>query len=177
MKLTLKDLQELVKGFPSNEELVKWLNYIFEFYKINTPLRISAFLSNTGHECLSFKQFEEFASGRAYEGRKDLGNIYPGDGVKFKGFGAIMYTGRANYTRLSKTLNKDFVSNPKLLLEPEWAIKSAGVFWNEKKLNIPSDKGDIKTVRKTINGGFNGMIDVQERYVRCLQWFKSKGYS
>lgn len=177
MKLTLKDLQELVKGFPSNEELVKWLNYIFEFYKINTPLRISAYLARIGHECLSFKQFEEFASGAAYEGRKDLGNTVPGDGKKYKGMGAVQITGKSNYIALSKALNKDFVSNPKLLLQPEWAIKSSGWFWDSRKLNIPSDKGDIRTVTKIINGGFNGLKETQERYLRCLQWFKSKGYS
>ena len=33
-------------------------------------------------EGLVVKGFTEFASGAAYEGRKDLGNIYPGDGVR-----------------------------------------------------------------------------------------------
>ena len=33
----------------------------------------------------SYKPIEELASGMAYEGRRDLGNIFKGDGVKFKG--------------------------------------------------------------------------------------------
>ena len=33
---------------------------------------------------------KEIASGEAYNGRKDLGNIYPGDGPKFKGCGPLI---------------------------------------------------------------------------------------
>ena len=177
MKFTLVDFQQLVKGFPKNEEIVKWLNYTFDFYKINTPLRISAFLARIGHECLSFTQFEEFASGAAYEGRKDLGNIQKGDGVKYKGRGAVQITGRTNYSNLSKAFAIDFITNPKLLLTPEWAIKSSGWFWSTKNLNSLADKGNIEGITKVINGGFNGLQDTKDRYLKCLQWFKSKGYS
>ena len=67
MEFTLAEYMQLVKGFPRNEEIVKWLNWIFKYYKIDNPLRVSAFLGRIGHECLSFNQFEELASGAAYE--------------------------------------------------------------------------------------------------------------
>ena len=38
----------------------------------------------------------------AYEGRKDLGNVNPGDGVRYKGRGIFQLTGRANYARMGK---------------------------------------------------------------------------
>ncbi|MCL6435522.1 MAG: hypothetical protein K6T90_15175 [Leptolyngbyaceae cyanobacterium HOT.MB2.61] len=38
------------------------------------------------------------------EGRSDLGNVYLGDGPKYKGAGVIQLTGRANYEAFSKAL-------------------------------------------------------------------------
>src|SRR5512134_1807593 len=66
---------------------------------INTPLRIAHFLAQLGHESGDLRYSEELASGIAYEGRLDLGNTQPGDGMRFKGRGLIQLTGRANYTR------------------------------------------------------------------------------
>lgn len=176
MEFTLAEYMQLVKGFPRNEEIVKWLNWIFKYYKIDNPLRVSAFLGRIGHECKSFTDFEEDASGSAYEGRKDLRNTSKGDGVKYKGRGAVQITGKANYTTMSKAFNKDFVGNPKLLLEPEYAIKVSGFFWESKGLNALADKGNLKEIVRRINGGYNGLADTEARYKRCLDWFKSKGF-
>ena len=40
-------------------------------YDINTRLRIAHFLGQTCHESAGFRTTEEFASGEAYEGRRD----------------------------------------------------------------------------------------------------------
>ena len=64
-----------------------FLNKYFSHYQINTPLRICAFLAQVGHESGQLRYAEEIASGAAYEGRKDLGNVHPGDGRKYKGRG------------------------------------------------------------------------------------------
>ena len=69
---------------------------------------------------------EEIASGDAYEGRKDLGNIRPGDGRRFKGRGPIQVTGRSNYEKIYKEFfvpnglgQYDVVNNPELANDPE----------------------------------------------------------
>jgi putative chitinase len=51
-----------------------------ESYGISTKLRIAHFMGQVTHECAGFRTTEGFASGSAYEGREDLGNIHRGDG-------------------------------------------------------------------------------------------------
>jgi putative chitinase len=139
------------------------LNDTLKKYQINTKLRVINFISQVLHESGGLQYFTEFAPGSAYEGRKDLGNTNPGDGVKFKGRGAIQVTGRYNYIKLSKDLGYDFVNDPKKLAELPWAILSAGWFWDLKKLNKYADKDDLNTITKRINGGTNG-IDERRKY-------------
>ena len=78
----------------------QWLapiNKAMAKYEINTELRMAHFLAQIGHESGGLVYVRELASGKAYEGRKDLGNTQLGDGIKYKGRGLIQITGRANY--------------------------------------------------------------------------------
>lgn len=51
--------------------------------------RAALFAAQIGHESVGLQYMEEIASGQAYEGRADLGNVHPGDGVRYKGSGPI----------------------------------------------------------------------------------------
>lgn len=141
------------------EEFYLPLNRTMSLYNIFKGNRLNFFLAQIGHESGQLIYTKELASGKAYEGRKDLGNTQPGDGVKFKGRGLIQLTGRFNYQELSKDFGVDFVNNPELLETPEWASRSAGWFWDKKNLNLISDTGDFEKVTRTINGGLNGLAD------------------
>ncbi|HEU0018234.1 MAG TPA: hypothetical protein VFQ31_07775 [Methyloceanibacter sp.] len=55
------------------KEVGQVLQATLEAYEINTRPRIAHFLGETCHESAGFRTTEEFASGAAYEGRKDLG--------------------------------------------------------------------------------------------------------
>lgn len=51
---------------------------------------------------------------KRYQGRADLGNTQPGDGIKFKGRGFCQITGRVNYEKWSKKLGINLLDNPDL---------------------------------------------------------------
>lgn len=133
-------------------------------YGIDNYNRMAMFLANIAHESGAFRYVREIASGEAYEGRKDLGNVQPGDGKRFRGRGLIQITGRANYTGISKAFGVDFVKQPELLEQPEWAAKSACWWWYAHGLNQLADKGDFIKVVRRINGGTNGLQDREKRY-------------
>lgn len=154
---------QLIKWAPNSIKVAEVVSIFFnkyaDHYHVNTSLRKAAFLSQVMHESGSFKYLREIASGRAYEGRKDLGNIYPGDGVKFRGRGYLMNTGRVNYKELSLAFFGDdtLINNPDLLATPQYGMKAAFWFWNKKDLNAFADKQMILTITKRINGGTNGL--------------------
>jgi len=131
---------------------------------MNSNLRLCHFLAQAAHESAGFRTLEEFASGKAYEGRLDLGNTQSGDGVRFKGRGIFQLTGRHNYTKMSKKLGVDLVENPKLAQRPDISLKTACHYWDSRKINHPADRDDIRTVTKKINGGTNGLSDRQHYY-------------
>ena len=140
---------------------------------IDTPLRQAHFLAQVGHESGQLRYTEELASGKAYEGRRDLGNTQPGDGVRFKGRGLIQLTGRANYTAFGKFMGQDFVSgnNPlKLAQDPTLAVAVAVWFWNTHNLNALADADDVLGCTKAINGGTNGLDD-REMLLARAKWF------
>lgn len=140
--------------------------------------RIAMWLAQTGHESGSFVYTEEIASGAAYEGRADLGNTQPGDGVRFKGRSWIQITGRHNYTALSKWAHGKgivpsptfFVDDSRRLAEIRYAGTGPAWYWTVARpdINALSDAGDIVAVTQRINGGQNGIGDRRERYRRAL---------
>ena len=141
-------------------------------YGITGKMRMSAFIAQIIHESGSFRYTREIASGAAYEGRKNLGNVFKGDGVRFKGRGLIQITGRDNYGEISKVFGVDFTANPELLEQPEWAVKSACWWWNNKGLNRLADMGKFREITKIINGGFNGLADREKWYSKALSVLK-----
>jgi putative chitinase len=135
---------------------------------INTPQRKAAFLAQLAHESGEFRWMEEIASGAAYEGRRDLGNTQPGDGVRFKGRGPIQLTGRSNYTAASRALGIDLVSNPTRAADPDVGFRTAAWFWNTRNLNSYADAGNFREVTRRINGGYNGLAAREAYYHRAL---------
>lgn len=106
----------------------------------------------------------EYASGAEYEGRTDLGNIYPGDGVRYKGRGYIQITGRYNYRTYGGYIGKDLEGNPPLAEQPAIAAQVALQYWNRIVKPKVSDFTDTYSVTILINGGTNGLADRQAKF-------------
>jgi putative chitinase len=150
MKITEEQLKVILPNSTSANR-VKYLpilNKYWDMFEVNTKDRQAAFLAQIGHESGQFRYSEEIASGKAYEGRKDLGNIQPGDGVKYKGRGLIQVTGRTNYTIFNKWLHDNkylstdssIIENPEIVsTNPEIAVLSTFWYWDKHKLNELAD--------------------------------------
>jgi len=159
-------------------------NKVFPQFGIDTPVRIAAFLGQVGVESGELKYDKELPSkynkkdpkdaneptGTLYEGKKNLGNVNPGDGPKFIGRGVLQLTGRANYADYSKKLGIDLIANPDLAATPEVSVKIACQYFKDRKLLEFADQGDIQNVTKRVNGTM--MLHLKERFAytqKCME--------
>lgn len=146
--------------------------------EITNTKRAAMWAAQLGHESVGLVYMEEIASGAAYEGRRDLGNVYAGDGVRYKGRGPIQLTGRNNYGAFSRWAHGKgfvnsptyFVDNPHKVSEPKWGFLAASYYWTvaRPQINGLADRGDLEGVTRAINGGLNGLADRRTRYNRAL---------
>lgn len=153
------------------DPLNKWLPY----YAIDTGvpgnLRVPHFFGQAAEETDGFKTLHEYASGREYEGRRDLGNTHPGDGVRYKGRGIFDLTGRANYREYGGYIGVDLEANPELAAEPDNAVRLACEYWNRHGLSPLADADNILAITRRINGGTNGLNDRKLYYARAKHVF------
>ena len=182
MNLTKEQIAKATGSSLENAEKFRpYLNKYMDKYEINTPNRVVAFLAQVGHESAALKTTQEYASGAAYEGRSDLGNVNPGDGVRFKGRGLIQLTGRSNYASMSNKVGKDLIANPQLVEEPDLAVQVSAIYWvdrirNGLNLNQWADQFNLEervdstnnwkvheNITRAINGGTNGIDDRANR--------------
>jgi len=143
-----------------------------EFDCLSGGRRLAHFMAQIGHESLSLHYTEELASGEAYEGRADLGNTEPGDGVRFKGRGLIQLTGRYNYEKYAAFAGLDTSEPdwPMLLSTPEHALKVSIWFWESRHLATKADRDDLLGITRRVNGGYNGLSDRQD-YLQRAKFF------
>lgn len=141
-----------------------------EYGILESELRLAHFMAQLIHESGSFRYMEELASGKAYEGRAELGNNQPGDGVRFKGRGPIQITGRANYRRYGRKIGIDIERHPELAAIPSIGLHLALEYWKTTGLNTHADADNCRAITKLINGGLNGFDD------RCAHLAKVKGW-
>ena len=106
----------------------------------------------------------EAIANTVYANRMGNGTIESGEGWLYRGRGLKQLTGKDNVTRCGQALGVDLVSNPDLLLESEYAARSAGWFWKANNLSKFADVEDLEGMTKKINGGLIGIADRKARY-------------
>jgi len=136
---------------------------------------LAAALGTIAVETGSFKPIPEWASGAEYEGRADLGNVNPGDGVRYKGRGYIQLTGRSNYTNYGNILGIDLVGSPDLALDPNIAGKIFGLYWRNRDIQSMAEREDWPACRRAVNGGLNGYDRFLSVTTRLVTLAKQKG--
>lgn len=174
-------LREVAGAKVSNKvvtDLAKYLPKALEKYEINTDLRLAHFLAQIAHESDHFRTTEEYASGRVYEGRRDLGNVRRGDGARYKGRGVIQLTGRANYRTYGEILGIDLEGHPELAATAEVSVLTALEYWKQRSLNHWADADNVKQITRKINGGYNGLqsrIDMLARAKAAIHNLRRTG--
>ncbi|WP_157450570.1 peptidoglycan DD-metalloendopeptidase family protein, partial [Chryseobacterium sp. CCH4-E10] len=109
-----------------------------------------------------------------------LGNTQDGDGWKFMGKGIIQVTGRANYTKVNKRLEKmgynfDIVNNPDNVLKHKESVFSSMAFWYWKDLQLKSDKGGkeiVDSITKIVNEATSTYSERRENFDKMYSVFQ-----
>lgn len=167
------DLRKISKSKSPKQSLIDAIEAIRDEYE---PHQFAHVLAQVMHESGGLFYDREVWGPtpvqKRYEGRKDLGNIQPGDGSKYRGYGPLQVTGRANTTEFynwcrGRGLNPpDFVSRPELIATSPWAGWSVVWYWETRKLNRYADSNDIEMITRRVNGGLNGYEDRLDYYDR-----------
>lgn len=170
--------------YAQDENLNKYiphLNMLMSKYDINTLPRIRHFIAQLAHESNQFNSVTEKYNGtpetyfKKYDNRKDLGNSFAGDGLKFKGRGLIQITGRYNYSCASLDIFKSdiLIAKPEMVERPEIAVEVACWFWKTKFLNQLADKDEIKAITMKINGALNGFNERVNFYNLAVKYINT----
>ena len=156
-------------------------------FNITTPLRLSHFLAQCGHESGGFKalvenlnygskgllgtfpkyfnlttatQYErkpEMIASKVYGGRMGNGDESTKDGWKFRGRGYIQLTGKNNYMAFDKFVTENILENPELVAT-KYPLMSAAWFFDKNGLWAVCDKGATTEVVTSVTKRVNGGV-------------------
>lgn len=99
------------------------------------------------------------------------GDEQSGEGYKYRGRGLKQLTGKENYKNAQNFIKKvfgitvDFVKDPDLVAQPQYAVLSAIAYWEYHEIWKLADKfiaptgSEFKKIRRAVNGGLKGLND------------------
>jgi predicted chitinase len=147
--------------------------------KITDPTETAAYNAHVAIESGQFLYKREIASGAEYEGRTDLGNIYPGDGLRYPGRGDIELTGRDVARSAGRAIGVNFEAYPELMEMDEYASLCSAYFWTKYKPYLPylARRGWFHATQIAVNGGMNNWSDRLKFYNLNLALFNLPAYA
>lgn len=136
------------------------LTAAFNKYGDGDANKMAYIIATVKHETGNMRWMTELGNNCSkYEGRRDLGNTQTGMGCLYKGRGYVQITGFRNYTWATNQFGVDFVNNPELATQPEYAAKitvigmMTGIFTGKGLSSyISSSSADFRNARRTVNG-------------------------
>ena len=177
------------------------LDDVIKKYNINSPLRISHFLSQIAHESNNFKALSEnlnysaerllkifpkyFSKDTAsacarkpetianivYSNRMGNGDRFSGDGYKYRGRGFLQLTGKDMYKAYGDYIEVDLIKNPDLVVT-KYALSSAAWFFQKRGLWKICDMGeDVETIKK-LTRLINGGLNGLDDRIAKFELFK-----
>lgn len=183
------------------DSVISQIPEVAEKFQINTPLRLSHFLAQCGHESGRFKVVKEnlnySADGlkkifpkyfpgtlsesyaknpekiasKVYGGRMGNGDESTKEGYKFSGKGFIQLTGKDNYVAFGKSIGVDLVSHPELVSE-KYPLLSAAWFFNKNCLK-KCDGGSSRAIVESVTKCVNsGLIGIDDRAKHFDEFYK-----
>lgn len=177
------DINKLKGHVP--DSVIGQLSAVMQKFELNTPLRLSHFLAQCGHESGGFKHIQEnlnySAQGlqsifgkyfpgtleesyarqpqkiasRVYANRMGNGDEASGDGWKYRGRGYIQLTGKDNYKAFTASIGEDCVANPDLV-STKYPLASAAWFFHKNGLHKMADGGATDAVVTSVTKRVNG---------------------
>jgi len=139
-------------------------------YEINNLNRVHHFMSQTAYQSNGLHCLEQVDDVDYLEGRKDIGNISPGDGHKYKGAGTIQLIGRANYQAFSDAVSDLNVMDGHAYVSTQYPFTAAGFWWWNNNMNALCDESpSVKIVTARVDGGHGGLDSRIKYYEKACQ--------
>lgn len=126
---------------------------------------------------LAIQHLPQKIANTVYANRLGNGDEASNDGWNYRGRAFFQTTGKDNYKMTGTELGIDLLKNPDLLLEDNYAMLSAGVFWKKNRLWLIADAGStedsVRKMTKRINGGFIGLPDRLDKFNKIFTELKT----
>lgn len=193
------DISKLKGKIP--DSVLNEIPSVMEKFQINTPLRLSHFLAQCGHESGGFKLVTENLNYSSEGLKKIFGKYFPGnlsdlynrnpekiasrvyasrmgngdeaskEGWKYKGRGFIQLTGKENYKLFGESIKVDILSSPDLVAT-KYPLTSAGWFFSKNGLNAIADTGyGVDVITKVTKRVNGGTIGLDDRIKHFNEYY------